>query len=180
MHEPSMSPSSKRYLSTAGVPPILWTSSITYLPEGFRSAMKGTLSEHFCQKRETGNAVVAAETPSAVDPSRQTDRNPKSASERMARSPSLLPTWRFVLFVYNGGSQRTKAYSIWVHDRSCNTLRPVSRVLSPCSSPRPTWKSSRVSSMPAESAMAIRWSTALVEPPSAITVTIAFSNAARV
>mmetsp|Transcript_80 Transcript_80/g.178 ORF Transcript_80/g.178 Transcript_80/m.178 type:complete len:206 (-) Transcript_80:693-1310(-) len=89
MQEPSTRPSSMRYLSTAGVPPILWTSSMTYLPEGLRSAMKGTLSEH-------------------------------------------------------------------------------------------AWKSSRVSSTPAASAMAIRCSTALVDPPSAITVTIAFSNAARV
>mmetsp|Transcript_26694 Transcript_26694/g.44767 ORF Transcript_26694/g.44767 Transcript_26694/m.44767 type:complete len:265 (-) Transcript_26694:765-1559(-) len=89
MHDPSMRPFSMRYLSTAGVPPILWMSSMTYLPLGLRSAMKGVLSLHF-------------------------------------------------------------------------------------------WKSSNVSSMPAASAMAIRCSTALVEPPSAITVTIAFSKAARV
>ena len=42
------------------------------------------------------------------------------------------------------------------------------------------WKSSRVSSMPTACAMAIRWSTALVDPPSAMMSTMAFSNAARV
>lgn len=42
------------------------------------------------------------------------------------------------------------------------------------------WKSSSVSVMPTEWAMAMRCSTALVLPPVAITVTIAFSNAARV
>ncbi len=37
-----------------------------------------------------------------------------------------------------------------------------------------------VSSTPTERAIAMRCSTALVEPPSAITTTIAFSNAGRV
>ena len=84
-----MKPFSIRYFITAGVPPIFCTSSITYLPEGLRSAMKGTRSEH-------------------------------------------------------------------------------------------RWKSSSVRSMPTERAMAMRWSTALVLPPRAITVTMAFSKAARV
>mmetsp|Transcript_108 Transcript_108/g.281 ORF Transcript_108/g.281 Transcript_108/m.281 type:complete len:338 (-) Transcript_108:568-1581(-) len=44
MHEPSINPCSMRYLSTAGVPPTLCKSSMTYLPLGFRSAMNGTLS----------------------------------------------------------------------------------------------------------------------------------------
>ena len=42
------------------------------------------------------------------------------------------------------------------------------------------WKSSSVSGMPTECAMAMRCRTALVEPPVAMTQTIAFSNAARV
>ena len=42
------------------------------------------------------------------------------------------------------------------------------------------WKSSIVSGTPTERAIAIRCSTALVEPPSTITTTIAFSKAARV
>jgi hypothetical protein len=42
------------------------------------------------------------------------------------------------------------------------------------------WKSSRVSVMPTACAMAIRCSTALVDPPSAMMITMAFSNAARV
>mmetsp|Transcript_21366 Transcript_21366/g.39993 ORF Transcript_21366/g.39993 Transcript_21366/m.39993 type:complete len:324 (-) Transcript_21366:35-1006(-) len=86
---PSRSPWSSRYFMTAGTPPMPSMSSITYLPEGFRSAMKGTLSEM-------------------------------------------------------------------------------------------VWKSSMVRSTPAALAMAIRCSTALVEPPSAIVITTAFSNAARV
>mmetsp|Transcript_721 Transcript_721/g.2356 ORF Transcript_721/g.2356 Transcript_721/m.2356 type:complete len:267 (-) Transcript_721:643-1443(-) len=89
MQSPSMTPSSMRYLSTAGVPPTLCTSSMTYLPLGLRSAMNGMRSEH-------------------------------------------------------------------------------------------AWKSSRVRVMPAARAIAMRWSTALVEPPRAMTVTIAFSNAVRV
>mmetsp|Transcript_29597 Transcript_29597/g.28325 ORF Transcript_29597/g.28325 Transcript_29597/m.28325 type:complete len:202 (-) Transcript_29597:688-1293(-) len=36
---------SKRYLITAGVPPYFCISSMTYLPEGFKSAKKGVLSE---------------------------------------------------------------------------------------------------------------------------------------
>lgn len=40
-----MKPFSIRYFITAGVPPIFCTSSITYCPLGFRSAMKGTRSE---------------------------------------------------------------------------------------------------------------------------------------
>mmetsp|Transcript_15904 Transcript_15904/g.41237 ORF Transcript_15904/g.41237 Transcript_15904/m.41237 type:complete len:264 (+) Transcript_15904:302-1093(+) len=47
MQEPSMKPFCMRYLSTAGVPPTLCRSSMTYLPEGFRSAMKGTRLETF-------------------------------------------------------------------------------------------------------------------------------------
>lgn len=42
------------------------------------------------------------------------------------------------------------------------------------------WKSSRSSATPTERAIAIRCSTALVEPPSAITVTIAFRKAGAV
>ncbi len=42
------------------------------------------------------------------------------------------------------------------------------------------WKSSIASGTPTERAIAIRCSTALVEPPSTIVTTIAFSNAARV
>ena len=42
------------------------------------------------------------------------------------------------------------------------------------------WKSSIVSATPAERAIARKWSTALVEPPVAMTSTIAFSKAARV
>ena len=42
------------------------------------------------------------------------------------------------------------------------------------------WKSSMVSGTPTARAMAIKCSTALVEPPSAIVTTIAFSNASRV
>lgn len=42
-----MSPFSRRYFMTAGVPPIFCTSSITYLPLGLRSAMNGTRSLHF-------------------------------------------------------------------------------------------------------------------------------------
>ena len=42
------------------------------------------------------------------------------------------------------------------------------------------WKSSSVSFTPTARAMAIRCNTALVLPPSAITVTMAFSKAARV
>ena len=41
-------------------------------------------------------------------------------------------------------------------------------------------QSSRVRVIPTECAMAMRWSTALVEPPSAMTTVMAFSNAARV
>mmetsp|Transcript_11442 Transcript_11442/g.29743 ORF Transcript_11442/g.29743 Transcript_11442/m.29743 type:complete len:200 (-) Transcript_11442:706-1305(-) len=89
MHEPSSSPSLRRYLSTAGVPPTRCTSSITYLPDGLRSAMNGTESE---------------------------------------------TSWKV----------------------SRERLRPTARPI------------------------AIRWSTALVEPPRAITVTIALRNAAAV
>ena len=42
------------------------------------------------------------------------------------------------------------------------------------------WKSSRTSSTPTERAIAIRCSTALVEPPRIVTTTMAFSKAARV
>ena len=42
------------------------------------------------------------------------------------------------------------------------------------------WKSSIVSGTPTARAMAMRCSTALVEPPTAITIAIAFSNASRV
>ncbi len=42
------------------------------------------------------------------------------------------------------------------------------------------WKSSMVSSTSTDRAMAIRCSTALVEPPSAMTITMAFSKASRV
>ena len=84
-----MKPSRIMYFITAGMPPMLCTSSITYLPLGFRSAMNGTRSLTF-------------------------------------------------------------------------------------------WKSSMVRSTSTERAIAIRCSTALVEPPSAITITIAFSNASRV
>ena len=42
------------------------------------------------------------------------------------------------------------------------------------------WKSSRVSSMPQALGHGQEWRTALVEPPSAMTMSIAFSKAARV
>mmetsp|Transcript_100366 Transcript_100366/g.323943 ORF Transcript_100366/g.323943 Transcript_100366/m.323943 type:complete len:218 (+) Transcript_100366:671-1324(+) len=82
---PCNQPSFSRYFMTTGVPPILWTSSMRYLPLGFRSAM---------------SAVFA----------------PKC------------------------------------------------------------WKSSITSSMPAVAAIARRCSTALVEPPSAFTTTMALSK----
>jgi hypothetical protein len=37
--------SNQHTFMTAGVPPIFCTSSMTYLPDGFRSAKKGTLSD---------------------------------------------------------------------------------------------------------------------------------------
>ena len=40
---PWISPSSSRYFKTAGIPPILWISSIRYLPLGFKSARNGVL-----------------------------------------------------------------------------------------------------------------------------------------
>ena len=43
-----------------------------------------------------------------------------------------------------------------------------------------SWKSSMPSGTPAARAMAMRWSTAFVEPPSTITITIALSKAFRV
>mmetsp|Transcript_28157 Transcript_28157/g.69343 ORF Transcript_28157/g.69343 Transcript_28157/m.69343 type:complete len:286 (-) Transcript_28157:657-1514(-) len=89
MQLPSISPSFSRYLSTPGVPPTLCRSSITYLPLGLRSAMKGVRSDT-------------------------------------------------------------------------------------------AWKSSRVSVMPTECAMAMMCSTALVEPPRAMMITMEFSKAARV
>mmetsp|Transcript_809 Transcript_809/g.3145 ORF Transcript_809/g.3145 Transcript_809/m.3145 type:complete len:206 (+) Transcript_809:652-1269(+) len=49
MQLPSIMPSLSKNLSTAGVPPTLCRSSITYLPDGLRSAMKGTRSEFACQ-----------------------------------------------------------------------------------------------------------------------------------
>ena len=45
MQEPSIIPSDIKYFNTAGVPPTLWTSSMTYLPDGFKSAMNGVLLE---------------------------------------------------------------------------------------------------------------------------------------
>mmetsp|Transcript_10568 Transcript_10568/g.39160 ORF Transcript_10568/g.39160 Transcript_10568/m.39160 type:complete len:219 (+) Transcript_10568:606-1262(+) len=45
MHVPSIKPFFIKYLSTPGVPPTLCRSSMTYFPEGFRSAMKGVLSD---------------------------------------------------------------------------------------------------------------------------------------
>mmetsp|Transcript_19711 Transcript_19711/g.53171 ORF Transcript_19711/g.53171 Transcript_19711/m.53171 type:complete len:217 (-) Transcript_19711:778-1428(-) len=84
--EPSMRPSAMRYFITAGVPPTWCRSSITYLPEGLRSAMKGTASDT-------------------------------------------------------------------------------------------SWKSESLTSSPTERPMAMRWSTALVEPPRAMTVTMALRNA---
>mmetsp|Transcript_27655 Transcript_27655/g.110745 ORF Transcript_27655/g.110745 Transcript_27655/m.110745 type:complete len:383 (-) Transcript_27655:695-1843(-) len=86
---PSRYPSSRRYFMSAGVPPTLWRSSMTYWPDGLRSARKGVLSET-------------------------------------------------------------------------------------------RWKSSSVRSRPTERAIAIKWSTAFVEPPVAMTMVIAFSKAARV
>mmetsp|Transcript_3241 Transcript_3241/g.7979 ORF Transcript_3241/g.7979 Transcript_3241/m.7979 type:complete len:298 (+) Transcript_3241:342-1235(+) len=89
MHDPSIIPSSRRNFKTAGVPPTVCRSSITYFPEGLRSARKGVLS----------------------------------------------------------------------------LMR---------------WKSSSVISTPTLWAIAMRWSTAFVDPPSAMMTTIAFSKAAFV
>mmetsp|Transcript_19236 Transcript_19236/g.59337 ORF Transcript_19236/g.59337 Transcript_19236/m.59337 type:complete len:219 (-) Transcript_19236:664-1320(-) len=44
-HVPSKYPRSRRYFMSAGVPPTLWRSSMTYLPEGFKSARSGVASE---------------------------------------------------------------------------------------------------------------------------------------
>ena len=44
MHEPSIKPFAMRYFNTAGVPPTLCTSSMTYFPLGFKSAINGVLS----------------------------------------------------------------------------------------------------------------------------------------
>lgn len=79
----------RRYLSSAGVPPMAWISAMTYFPDGLRSASSGIRS--------------------------LTD-----------------------------------------------------------------WKSSMVSLTPTECAMAMRWRTALVEPPVMLTTTMAFSKADRV
>lgn len=47
-HEPSIILLSSKNFMTAGVPPTLWRSSMTYLPEGLRSARKGVLDEILC------------------------------------------------------------------------------------------------------------------------------------
>mmetsp|Transcript_8681 Transcript_8681/g.24801 ORF Transcript_8681/g.24801 Transcript_8681/m.24801 type:complete len:200 (-) Transcript_8681:1137-1736(-) len=44
MQVPSIMPCSRRYFKQAGVPPTACRSSITYFPEGFKSAKKGVLS----------------------------------------------------------------------------------------------------------------------------------------
>ena len=44
MQDPSIKPFAMRYFNTAGVPPTLCTSSMTYFPLGFKSAMNGVLS----------------------------------------------------------------------------------------------------------------------------------------
>mmetsp|Transcript_81464 Transcript_81464/g.213877 ORF Transcript_81464/g.213877 Transcript_81464/m.213877 type:complete len:291 (+) Transcript_81464:459-1331(+) len=44
MHSPCSHPSFRRYFMITGVPPILWTSSMRYLPLGLRSAMSGVFA----------------------------------------------------------------------------------------------------------------------------------------
>ena len=45
MGDPSSSPFSNKYLSTAGVPPTREISSITYSPDGFKLARNGVESD---------------------------------------------------------------------------------------------------------------------------------------
>ena len=126
-----------------------WRSSITYFPDGFRSARNGVLSEMRCHPTNTCTTwrIEGQEGVNYVTCVRgEVSRDPICSCYQPYNLPILGMCHKTIYRTRTGGKGRT-------------------------------WKSSRSRGTLTARAMAMRCSTALVDPPRTITSVIAFSNA---